>query len=102
MEPHAQTLAEAEMIAAILGGDTQLYHERIRPHERSVYMMALSFMKNEADAEDVAQEAFLKAFRNLSTFRAEAKESLASHVAGPEKPSHFHPAVQFPAYLLCG
>ncbi len=75
MEPHAQTLAEAEMIASILGGDTQLYHELIRPHERSVYMMALSFMKNEADAEDVAQEAFLKAFRNLSTFRAEAKFS---------------------------
>jgi RNA polymerase sigma-70 factor (ECF subfamily) len=30
-------------------------------------------MKNEADAEDIAQEAFLKAFRNLSTFRAESK-----------------------------
>jgi RNA polymerase sigma-70 factor (ECF subfamily) len=75
MEPHLQTRAEAEMIAAILAGDAQLYHELIRPHERSVYMMALSFMKNEADAEDVAQDAFLKAFRNLSTFRAEAKFS---------------------------
>ena len=75
MEPYAQTRAEAEMIAAILAGDTQLYHELIRPHERSVYMMALSYMKNEADAEDVAQEAFIKAFRNLSSFRAEAKFS---------------------------
>ena len=63
------------MIAAILAGDTQLYHELIRPHERSVYLMALSFMKNESDAEDIAQEAFLKAFRNLSTFRAESKFS---------------------------
>jgi RNA polymerase sigma-70 factor (ECF subfamily) len=63
------------MIAAILAGDTQLYHGLIRPHERSVYMMALSFVKNEADAEDIAQEAFLKAFRNLSTFRAESKFS---------------------------
>lgn len=35
--------------------------------------MALSYMKNEADAEDVVQEAFIRAFRNLSTFRAEAK-----------------------------
>jgi RNA polymerase sigma-70 factor (ECF subfamily) len=75
MEPHVETRAEAEMIAAILAGDTQLYHELIRPHERSVYMMALSYTKNEADAEEVAQEAFLKAFRNLSTFRAEAKFS---------------------------
>ncbi len=67
--------SETELIAAILAGETQRYHELIRPHERSVYMMALSFMKNEADAEDVAQEAFIKAFRNLSTFRGDAKFS---------------------------
>ena len=66
---------EAQMIAAILAGDTQLYHQLIRPYERSVYMMALSYMKNKADAEDVAQEAFLKAFHHLATFRAEAKFS---------------------------
>ena len=63
------------MIAAILDGDTQLYHELIHPHERRVYLMALSFMKNEADAEDVAQEAFMKAFRSLASFRAESKFS---------------------------
>jgi len=67
--------SEAEIIAAVIAGDTQLYHELIRPHERSVYMMALSYMKSEADAEDVAQEAFIKAFRNLPTFRGEAKFS---------------------------
>jgi RNA polymerase sigma-70 factor, ECF subfamily len=66
---------EAQMIATILAGDTQLYHQLIRPYERSVYMMALSYMKNEADAEDVAQEAFLKAFHHLATFRSEAKFS---------------------------
>ena len=63
------------MIASILAGETQLYHELIRPYERSVYRMALSYMKNEADAEDVAQEAFLKAFHHLATFRSEAKFS---------------------------
>jgi RNA polymerase sigma-70 factor (ECF subfamily) len=63
------------MIASILAGETQLYHELIRPYERSVYMMALSYMKNEADAEDVAQEAFLKAFHHLAGFRSEAKFS---------------------------
>ena len=63
------------MIASILAGDTQLYHELIRPYERSVYVMALSYVRNEADAEDIAQEAFLKAFHNLASFRAEAKFS---------------------------
>lgn len=64
---------ESRMIASILGGETQLFHELIRPYERRVYAMALSFLRNEADAEDVAQEAFLKAFRNLASFRGDAK-----------------------------
>lgn len=63
------------MIAAVLAGEIQLYHELIRPYERSVYVMALSYMKNEADAEDVAQQAFVRAFRKLSSFRAESRFS---------------------------
>ena len=66
---------EEQMIASILSGDTDKYHDLIRPYEQSVYRMALSFMKNESDAEDVAQEAFLNAFRNLATFRGQAKFS---------------------------
>ena len=63
------------MIAAVLAGEIQLYHELIRPYERSVYVMALSYMKNDADAEDVSQEAFIRAFRKLESFRAESKFS---------------------------
>jgi RNA polymerase sigma-70 factor, ECF subfamily len=66
---------ETEMIAAILAGDTDLYHRLIQPYELSVYRMALSLVKNESEAEDVAQEAFLKAFRSLASFRAESKFS---------------------------
>ena len=75
MVTDVQNRSEPEMIAAILAGDRELYYELIRPYERTVYRMALSYMKNEADAEDVAQETFVKAFRNLSTFRAEARFS---------------------------
>lgn len=66
---------EAQIIASILAGNTQEFHELIRPHERSVYAMALSLLRNEADAEEAAQEAFLKAFRNLHRFRGESKFS---------------------------
>jgi RNA polymerase sigma-70 factor, ECF subfamily len=66
---------EAKMIDAILAGDVWLFHDLVRPYERSVYVMALSMLKNEADAEDTAQEAFLKAFRNLGSFRADSKFS---------------------------
>ena len=66
---------EARMISAILAGDTEQYHALIRPYEHAVYRMALSFVKNESEAEDVAQEAFLKAFRDLASFRGESKFS---------------------------
>ncbi|HWE85213.1 MAG TPA: sigma-70 family RNA polymerase sigma factor [Terracidiphilus sp.] len=66
---------EAQMIAAILAGDRELYHRLIQPYELSVYRMAMSFVKNETEAEDVAQEAFLKAFRNLANFRGQSKFS---------------------------
>ncbi|QHS50755.1 sigma-70 family RNA polymerase sigma factor [Edaphobacter sp. 12200R-103] len=66
---------ETALIAEILGGKTDAFHELIRPYERSVYLMALSMLRNEADAEDVAQEAFIKAYRNLGRFRSEARFS---------------------------
>ena len=72
---HTEIRSEAMLIAAIVAGETQLYHELIRPYERSVYLMALSYIKNKADAEDIAQEAFVRAFRNLASFRSEAKFS---------------------------
>jgi RNA polymerase sigma-70 factor (ECF subfamily) len=66
---------EAQMIASILAGNTHEFHRLIQPYERSVYSMALSMLQNEADAEDAAQEAFLKAFRSLGKFRGDAKFS---------------------------
>ena len=72
---HHSAAGEAQRIASSLAGNTHEFHDLIRPYERSAYVMALSLLKNEADAEEVAQEAFLKAFRNLSSFRAEAKFS---------------------------
>jgi RNA polymerase sigma-70 factor (ECF subfamily) len=66
---------ESELIAAILAGDIELYHQLIRPYERSVYNMSLAYIKNEEVAADVAQETFIKAFRNLWTFRGNSKFS---------------------------
>ena len=51
----------------------QLFHELVRPYERSVYFAAYSILENEHDAEDVAQETVLKALKNLTSFRGEAK-----------------------------
>lgn len=63
------------MIAEVLAGKTETFHELIRPYERRVYLMALSLLRNEAEAEDAAQEAFIKAYRNLNRFRSESRFS---------------------------
>ena len=68
-------MRDRELIARILGGDRELFHELVRPHEKSVYFAAYSILQNEHDAEDVAQETVLKALKNLHTFRAESKFS---------------------------
>src|SRR3954447_23178620 len=70
IDQHAKEMA---LISAILNGDRDLYHELIRPHERTVYLTAYSLLRDEADAEDVAQEAILKAYRALATFRGASR-----------------------------
>lgn len=66
---------EAGLIARILAGEKELFHELIRPYERMVYLTLFSIVKNEADAEDGAQEAIINAYRHLISFRGEAKFS---------------------------
>jgi RNA polymerase sigma-70 factor, ECF subfamily len=66
---------ESELIRRVREGDVEAFHNLVRPYERAIFLAALSLVRNEADAEDVAQEAVLKAFKNLSRFRQEAKFS---------------------------
>jgi RNA polymerase sigma-70 factor (ECF subfamily) len=64
---------ERSLIARIRAGERELFHELIRPYERALYAMAYSVLHNPADAEEVAQEAVLKAFANLGQLRADNK-----------------------------
>jgi RNA polymerase sigma-70 factor (ECF subfamily) len=70
-----QDAPEAALIERVRAGDHDAFYELVRPHERGVYLAALSIVNNEGDAEEVAQEAILKAFKNLARFRGEAKFS---------------------------
>jgi RNA polymerase sigma-70 factor, ECF subfamily len=66
---------ELELIRRVQNGEQEKFYELIRPYERRVYSAAFSILRNEADAEDAAQEAMLKAFANLRQFRSEARFS---------------------------
>ena len=66
---------EAGLIARIKAGDRSLFYELIQPYQRTVYAAAYSVLGNPTDAEDAAQEAFLKALTHIGQFRSEAKFS---------------------------
>lgn len=68
-------LDESGLIGKICQGQMELFQTLIKPYERTVFAVAYSVMNNGADAEDVAQEAFLNALKGLKSFRAEAKFS---------------------------
>jgi len=64
---------QEELIREVCRGRTELFYELIRPFERSVFAAAYSMLNDVAEAEDVAQEAFLKALKGLPGFRGESK-----------------------------
>jgi RNA polymerase sigma-70 factor (ECF subfamily) len=66
---------EQHLVSQVQRGQHELFYELVRPYERRVYAAAMAILRNEADAEDVAQEAMLKAFANIGQFRAEARFS---------------------------
>lgn len=64
---------EADCIRRILAGEKHLFHELIRPCERSIYFLLFSLLKNETEAEDVAQDTVIKVYQNLDKFRGESQ-----------------------------
>jgi RNA polymerase sigma-70 factor, ECF subfamily len=67
--------AEMALIRRVVNGDHDAFYQLLKPYERMIFTSALGVLNNEADAEEVAQEAILKAFRALGRFRGESKFS---------------------------
>jgi RNA polymerase sigma-70 factor (ECF subfamily) len=66
---------EMDLVRRARDGEANAFYELVRPYERALFIAAFALVRNDADAEDVAQEAILKAFKNLARFRHEAKFS---------------------------
>jgi RNA polymerase sigma-70 factor (ECF subfamily) len=71
----AQVLGEAELISRVIAGERDLFYDLIKPCERAAFMTAFSVVGNKADAEEIVQEAALKAYKALGGFRRESKFS---------------------------
>ena len=70
-----QQQTDQELIAQVLMGNTSAYSELVKCHQRFVFTLALRFAKNREDAEEIAQDCFVKAYKALGTFNQTAKFS---------------------------
>ena len=82
MQPHMIVIqqpqvdvTEQELIRRVRDGDKEAFYGLVRPYERAVFFAARSVLNNDADAEEAAQEAVLKAFMHIGEFRGESKFS---------------------------
>ena len=64
---------DREIIESIIDGDVGKYEVIVKKYQIRIIHLCFKYTKNYSDAEEVAQEAFLKAFRSLETFRFDSK-----------------------------
>jgi RNA polymerase sigma factor (sigma-70 family) len=68
-------LTDIELIQQTLGGNQSAYADLVKRHQRFVFTLALRFSKNREDAEEIAQDCFVKAYRSLAAFQQQSKFS---------------------------
>lgn len=67
-----EPMTDEELIQSTLEGKTRAFDELVRRHSRKLHGMLLQMLNSEADAYDVAQESFLKAFHSLRYFKGQS------------------------------
>ena len=68
-------IRDEEIVARILAGAVALFEVLMRRYNQRLYRVAVSILRNEAEAEDVMQEAYVQAYAHLNQFAGEAKFS---------------------------
>lgn len=70
--PEPAPAADEALVAATLRGDDEAFAEIVRRYKRRVFTSAARFARDDHQLDDIAQEVFLRAFRNLGKFRGDA------------------------------
>jgi RNA polymerase sigma-70 factor (ECF subfamily) len=68
-----QEISDAELVKRYLIGQQEALEELVQRYFRQVFLFAKTYVKQDAEAEDIAQEAFVKAWKNLKKFQPEKK-----------------------------
>lgn len=73
MAEPSEVFDEGDLIARAKAGDDTAFTELLSRYERKIYRLAKNITQNDEDAEDVMQEAFLKAYSHLDSFQGNSK-----------------------------
>jgi RNA polymerase sigma-70 factor (ECF subfamily) len=73
--PGTTALSDEEVVERVLAGDTALYEVVMRRYNTRLYRVARAILRNDGEAEDVMQDAYVRAFQHLSQFEGRAKFS---------------------------
>ncbi len=85
---HAPELSDLAIIAAVLAGDRARFAILVRRHNQTMFRACRAVLRNDADAEDAVQTAWINVFRALKNFRADAAfRSWATRIAVNEASS---------------
>jgi RNA polymerase sigma-70 factor (ECF subfamily) len=68
-------LSDIELIEQTLAGNQSAYTDLVKRHQRFVFTLAMRFAKGREDAEEIAQDCFIKAYRSLASFQRQSKFS---------------------------
>jgi RNA polymerase sigma-70 factor (ECF subfamily) len=71
----APTLSDEQVVERVLAGDISLFEILMRRYNQRLFRVARGILTDDAEAEDVMQESYVRAFRELATFRGEARFS---------------------------
>ena len=67
---------EYAVVERVLGGDTDAFEALVTAYQKQIYNLTLRYVSSPEDAADLTQEAFLRAFRSLSSFRGDSRFSV--------------------------
>ena len=103
-----QLQEEVSLLRASLDGDAEAWGEIVSRYKDAVYGLCLGFLRQPADAEDIAQDAFIRAYTNLRRYHLEKRFStwlftIASNLCRNRlRYRRYHPVVAPPDQMLGG
>ncbi|MFY9528679.1 MAG: sigma factor [Candidatus Acidiferrales bacterium] len=68
-----ETDEEAQLVLAAQRGDTSCFEALVSRYERRIFRLAKNIIPNDNDAEEVMQDAFLKAFEHIGDFKGNSR-----------------------------